>query len=172
MRDNSQRRGPPSVDGVALRLKPLRVVTADGAALRLFAFGFTDEAAALGLAEFRSVIAGAEPGIGVSTPRAAAGCPTAREAKAAARAETYLKVADMGLLLFLGGSPAYAHPDAEKMAHPKPYVRLRDLTGPRGAERRGRGGRAGTDPQGNLQGAAASKVGVPCFLASRATARG
>jgi hypothetical protein len=128
MRDNSQRREPPSVDGVALRLRPLRVVTAEGAAMEIVCVRVHGEAGALGLTEFRPVMAGAEAGHRGVDPRAAA-CSTVREAKAAAKAETYLKVADMELLLFLGGSPAYAHPDAEKMAHPKPYVRLRNLTG-------------------------------------------
>ena len=48
------------------------VVTADGAALGFSAFGFTDEAGALGLIEFGHVAAGAEPGIGTYTPCAVA----------------------------------------------------------------------------------------------------
>ena len=53
------------VEDVALGLRAFKVVTADGAALGLWALGLMADAAALGLAEPGPVAVGAEPGTGI-----------------------------------------------------------------------------------------------------------
>ena len=58
------------VEAVALGLRAVKVVIAEGAALGLWALGLMADAAALGLTELGA--AGAEPGIGTKTPWARA----------------------------------------------------------------------------------------------------
>ena len=53
------------VEDVALGLRAFKVVTAEGAALGLWALGLIADAAALGLAEPGPVAVGAEPGTGL-----------------------------------------------------------------------------------------------------------
>ena len=53
------------VEDVALGLRAFKVVTADGAALGLWALGLIADAAALGLVEPGPVAVGAEPGAGL-----------------------------------------------------------------------------------------------------------
>jgi hypothetical protein len=60
------------VEDVALGLRAFKVVTAEGAALGLWALGLMADAAALGLAELGPVAAGADPGTGIKTPWASA----------------------------------------------------------------------------------------------------
>ena len=69
-----------NVEGVALGFKAFGVEMAEGAALGLCALGLTDEAAALGLAAFGPVAAGAEPGEGMKTPWLIAGAAKMRGA--------------------------------------------------------------------------------------------
>jgi hypothetical protein len=88
------RRGA-KVEGVALGFSAFGVVTADGAAFGLNAFGSTDEAAALGLMAFGPVAAGAEPGNGTNTPCAVAASPRVRAAQVIATANKRLKVGIM-----------------------------------------------------------------------------
>src|SRR3954466_3142522 len=54
-----------NVEDVALGLRAFKVVTAEGAALGLWALGLIADAAALGLAELGPVAVGAEPGTGL-----------------------------------------------------------------------------------------------------------
>ena len=53
------------VEDVALGLRAFKVVTAEGAALGLWALGLIADAAALGLAEPGPVAVGDEPGTGI-----------------------------------------------------------------------------------------------------------
>jgi len=71
-----------NVEGVALGFKAFGVEMAEGAALGLCALGLTDDAAALGLAAFGPVAAGAEPGDGIKTPWPIAGPTKMRGAQA------------------------------------------------------------------------------------------